>query len=78
MTRRNQLIIWFLIWMAFAMLLFKSVVTAVAWWEDPGSVSGFDWFWVLALPVLVGFYLRYFSILSGRCVNNACDSHDTR
>ncbi|MCU0937152.1 MAG: hypothetical protein MUF66_14115 [Gammaproteobacteria bacterium] len=55
------------LWMVFAMALFQSVTVTVAWWTgelaDPGA---WDWLWIGALPVLVGVYLRFFSILGCR------------
>jgi len=35
-----------------------------------------DWFWILLLPVLIGVYLRFFSILRPDC--QACLPDDRR
>lgn len=48
---------------------------ALAWWRDelPQPSAG-DWLWIASLPVLVGVWLRGFSVLRPGC--DACAAGD--
>jgi hypothetical protein len=72
----RQALLRFALWMVFAMALFQSVTVTVAWWSgELRQPRVWDWTWIGALPVLVGAYLRYFSILG--CDPSRCgDSPD--
>ncbi len=59
------------------LLLVPAAETAVAWWRDPASVGGWRRLWVVALPLLIAVYLRYFSVLACPPDSNAC-KHDDR
>lgn len=63
----------FMLWMAFAMALFQSVTVTVAWWTGELARPGlWEWLWIGLLPVLVGAYLRYFSVVG--CTSCDCRS----
>jgi hypothetical protein len=52
------------LWMAFALCFFQSVTVAVAWWTGELSAPDpLDWLWIALLPLLIGVYLRYFSVV---------------
>jgi hypothetical protein len=56
---------------ALLMLLFYSVSVTAAWWQDEIELtSGWNWFWVGLLPLLIVLWWRYFSIFG--CKNPAC------
>ncbi|MDD3517611.1 MAG: hypothetical protein PHQ14_04620 [Chromatiales bacterium] len=59
--------------MALLLCLFQSVMVTVAWWQGRLYPDLFDWLWIAALPVLVGVYLRYFSVLGCRQCQPADD-----
>ena len=67
------------LWFAAGMLLFLALLQAltvtVAWWRNElTEVGAVEWFWILMLPVLVGIYLRFFSIFRPDC--HACLPED--
>ena len=48
---------------------------ALAWWRgELAQPSAGDWLWILSLPVLVGVWLRVFSVLRPGC--DACAAGD--
>jgi hypothetical protein len=66
---------------ALGVLLFVALAqagtVALAWWRGELAQPGVaDALWLLSLPVLVGVYLRWFSVLRPDCT--ACASDDRR
>jgi len=64
---------------AFGVLLFVALAqagtVALAWWRGELAQPGVaDALWLLSLPVLVGVYLRWFSVLRADCT--ACTADD--
>ncbi len=50
---------------------------ALAWWRgELAQPSPADWFWILSLPVLVGIFLRAFSVFRPGC--DACATDERR
>ena len=69
-------VMWVAAWMLLGFSLIQSLQVAVAWWHDRLPVTGLrEWFWLLQLPVLIGIYLRYFSIFRPDC--QACQLPET-
>jgi hypothetical protein len=63
---------------ALGVLLFVALAragtVALAWWRGELAQPGVaDTLWLLALPVLVGVYLRWFSVLRTDCTACAPD-----
>lgn len=60
--------LWLAAWMLFVFALIESVKVFVSWWRnelaEPNLV---DWFWIGLLPVLIGIYLRFFSVFRPDC-----------
>ncbi|HET9700074.1 MAG TPA: hypothetical protein VFP70_04045 [Burkholderiales bacterium] len=52
---------------AFFVAFLESVTVTAEWWQGTRAMQARDWLWVAALPVLVGIYLRYFSVLRPDC-----------
>jgi hypothetical protein len=76
---KPQRVIRAMLWLSGAALLFlallQAVTVTVAWWRNElTEVGAGEWFWILLLPVLVGIYLRFFSILRPDC--HACLPND--
>lgn len=67
-------------WMAFGFALVQSVTVAVEWWHGRLPRMGWwEWLWLALLPVLIGIWLRYFSVFRPGC--GACalpDESDRR
>jgi len=66
-------------WLIAGALLFlgliQSLTVTVAWWRhELPELRADDWFWILLLPVLIGVYLRFFSIFRPDC--RACLPQD--
>ena len=66
-------------WLIAGALLFLAVIQSltvtVAWWRNElREMQAADWFWILLLPVLIGMYLRFFSIFRPDC--RACRPED--
>jgi hypothetical protein len=66
-------------WLIAGALLFlgliQSLTVTVAWWcHELSELRADDWFWILLLPVLIGVYLRFFSIFRPDC--RACLPQD--
>jgi H+/Cl- antiporter ClcA len=71
-TARRHAILHAAFWLIAGALLFLAVIQAltvtVAWWRDElPETTAADWFWILLLPVLIGIYLRFFSIFRPDC-----------
>lgn len=67
----RQAVLRILALLALLALLFYSVSVTVAWWRDEIALtSGWNWFWVGLLPLLIVLWWRYFSIFG--CKNPAC------
>jgi hypothetical protein len=55
--------------------LAQAGTVALAWWRGELAQPGVaDALWLLSLPVLVGVYLRWFSVLRADCT--ACATED--
>lgn len=55
---------------AFTVAFLESVVAAVKWWRG-GELAWWEWGLAGALPILIGIWLRYFSIFGcgrGQCL----------
>ncbi|HSD60416.1 MAG TPA: hypothetical protein VLC55_06130 [Burkholderiales bacterium] len=52
---------------AFFFAFLESVTVAAEWWQGTRAMQPRDWLWVAALPVLIGIYLRFFSVLRPEC-----------
>lgn len=64
-------LIFLVLWIGFALVLFQSVTVTVAWWEGEMPEVGLrEGFWIGLLPVWIVVYFRYFSIFRRNC--NAC------
>jgi hypothetical protein len=63
-----RLLLWLAAWMLFGFALIESVKVFVAWWRnelvEPDLI---DWFCIGLLPVLIGIYLRFFSVFRPDC-----------
>jgi hypothetical protein len=60
---------------ALLLAFIRSVSITVAWWgNELPETRAIDWFWILMLPVLIGIYLRYFSVFRPDC--RACSLED--
>jgi len=69
------------LWLIAGALLFLAVIQSltvtVSWWRNElHAMRAMDWFWILLLPVLIGVYLRFFSIFRPDC--RACLPDDRR
>lgn len=66
----NPVVRW-LIWIVFAMVFYRSGLTATVWLMEPESFNGgIDWLWLLLFPVLVPLFFvvnRHFGCASGSC-----------
>jgi hypothetical protein len=67
------------LWLIAGALLFlglvQSLTVTVAWWRhELPALQAVDWFWILLLPVLIGIYLRFFSLFRPDC--RACQPQD--
>lgn len=63
--------------MAFGFALVQSITVAVDWWQGRLVQAGWwEWLWLALLPVLIGIWLRYFSIFRPGC--RACALPDER
>ena len=57
----------------------QSLTVTVAWWRNElQAMHAADWFWILLLPVLIGIYLRFFSIFRSDCRACLPDDHGTQ
>jgi hypothetical protein len=69
-------LLWFAAWMLLGFSLIQSLQVAVDWWYNQLLSPGLrEWFWLLLLPVLIGIYLRFFSIFRPGC--EACQFPET-
>jgi len=60
--------VWLVALMLLGFCMIQSLQVAVEWWYDRLPAPGLrEWIWLLLLPVLVGIYLRYFSIFRPDC-----------
>jgi hypothetical protein len=58
---------------ALLMLLFYSVSVTAAWWQDEIELtSGWNWFWVGLLPLLIVLWWRYFPSSAARIPPACC------
>lgn len=69
------------LWLMAGALLFlaaiQSLTVTVAWWRNElPETQPADWFWILLFPILIGIYLRCFSIFRPDC--RACLPEDRR
>ena len=67
--------LWLLAGALLFLALIRALTVAVAWWRNelPGAGAA-EWLWILLLPVMVGIYLRFFSIFRPDC--RACLPND--
>ena len=57
----------------------QSLTVTVAWWRNElQAMHAADWFWILLLPILIGIYLRFFSILRPDCRTCLSDDRGTQ
>lgn len=72
----------FLVIAAFGLALIHSVEISVAWWRgELASVSFRDGVAIAGLPVLIGIWLRWFSVFApgkGQCLMPEKSGSDTR
>jgi hypothetical protein len=61
---------------AFFVAFLESVTVTAEWWQGARRMQPWDWLWVAALPVLVGIYLRCFSVLRPDCKRCATPADD--
>jgi hypothetical protein len=61
---------------AFFVAFLQSVTVTAEWWQGTRAMRAWDWLWVAALPVLVGIYLRFFSVLRPGCEHCASPAQD--
>ncbi len=61
---------------AFFLAFLESVTVTAEWWQGTRAMQPWDWLWVAALPVLVGIYLRFFSVLRPDCEHCAPPADD--
>ncbi len=78
-TARRHPVLRAALWLIAGALLFLAVIQSltvtVAWWRNElQAMRAADWFWILLLPVLIGIYLRFFSIFRPDC--RACLPED--
>lgn len=55
---------------AFMVAFLESVIAAAKWWRGD-TLAWWEWVLAAALPILVGVYLRYFSVFGcrqGQCL----------
>lgn len=52
---------------AFFFAFLQAVTVTTEWWQKTRAMQPWDWLWVAALPVLIGIYLRFFSVLRPEC-----------
>ena len=52
---------------AFFFAFLQSVTVTTEWWQGTRAMQAWDWLWVASLPVLIGIYLRWFSVLRPGC-----------
>jgi hypothetical protein len=52
---------------AFFFAFLHSVTLTAEWWQGSREMQPSDRLWVAALPILVGVYLRFFSVLRPEC-----------
>lgn len=52
---------------AFFFAFLEAVTVTAGWWQGTRAMQPWDWLWVAALPVLIGIYLRYFSVFRPEC-----------
>ena len=71
MNIRNSVaraLLMFAAWMAFGFALVQSVTVAVDWWQGRlARVELWEWLWLALLPILIGIWLRYFSVFRPGC-----------
>jgi hypothetical protein len=60
----------------FFVAFLESVTVTAEWWQGTREMQARDWLWVAALPVLVGIYLRFFSVLRPDCERCATPADD--
>ena len=61
---------------AFMVALLESVIAASKWWHGE-ELPWWQWGLAGALPILIGFYLRYFSLFAcerGQCLTPPDDA----
>ena len=67
-----------LVWVLFAIVFYKSGLTATVWLLEPEQFNGgFDWLWLLAFPILFPLFFvvnRHLGCASGACNQNGCDT----
>lgn len=61
---------------AFFVAFLQSVTVTAEWWQGTREMRAWDWLWVAALPVLLGVYLRFFSVLRPDCAKCASPADD--
>lgn len=67
--------LWFIAGMLLFLALIQALTVTVAWWRNQLPEAGVvEWFWIPMLPVVVGIYLRFFSIFRPDC--RACLPED--
>jgi len=81
LTVRQHPVLRAVLWLIAGALLFLAVIQSltvtVSWWRNElHAMRAMDWFWILLLPVLIGVYLRFFSIFRPDC--QACLPDDRR
>jgi hypothetical protein len=77
-ARQNTLVhgaLWFIAGALLFVALMQSLTVTVAWWRNElPDTQPADWFWILLLPLLIGIYLRFFSVFRIDC--HACLPQD--
>ena len=72
LTSKRRLVIRAILWLLAGVVLFltliQSLTVTAAWWRKELPVLGvINWFWILLLPILIGLYLRFFSVFRTDC-----------
>ncbi|MDH3513419.1 MAG: hypothetical protein OEM83_00925 [Gammaproteobacteria bacterium] len=62
-----KLVVVFLLGMAFAYSLMRSVTITVAWWKGDLEAGPWEGLWIGLLPVWLFVYFRYYSIFRPGC-----------
>ena len=70
-------VLWFIAGALLLLAVIQSLTVTVAWWRNElPAMRAVDWFWILLLPLLIGIYLRFFSIFRPDC--RACQPEERR
>ena len=70
-------VLWLIAGAHLFLAVIQSLTVTVAWWRNElHAMHAADWFWILLLPILIGIYLRFFSIFRPDC--RACLLDDRR